>query len=498
MSIALYPSSPPKIPGPLFYARLALSLALIVLAAAAQAQAGAPVILVHGLKSNDATWQRSVAHLESLGFGTPYSYHFDLNASSSTRAEDDVVGPAVAPFWDFVTPTPARTGSEVPDSLALPFDPEGPRPQVAPRGAGATPFVLVNFETWYDGASNTIWVHGTRGLAGHSESNCSAVAKQGYALGLVVADVLAWTGADSVILLGHSMGGLAIREYLQRRLPNGTPRWWADPSAAGGHGVAAAVTYGTPHQGSNTVNLGLFGCPDSEATRDLRYSYVSTGETAPYLYGGDEDIAAYWHNDDVNADGVEGGPVVGLNTGDPSGIYSRDNPAIPLPTDVAYTYIYSTTDWIVPAPRQLVQFLGADGNPYVSPYGSSRAVRRDVGHTAQTDDAEMIAWAVQNARWFPTPSDALPGATVPPVATVYPNPVRGEATVEVLLYGPSSVAVDVVDALGRVVLHRDLGHRGPGGYRVPLAVGRLAPGTYLLRSVVDGVPATPRPFTVVR
>ena len=281
------------------FVRFALAL-VVVAAAPARAQADAPVILVHGLSSNDRAWEEAVVHLESLGFGTPYSYHFDLNASTSTRAEDDVVGPAVVSFWEYASPNPARFGGGgVPDSLALPFSPGAARARVVSRGGGGTPLVLVNFETWYDWDSDTLWVHGTRGASGHSESNCSAIAKQGYALGLVVADVLDWTGADRVILLGHSMGGLAVREYLQRRDADGTPRWWADPRAEGGHGVAAAVTYGTPHQGSNLVNFGLDRyCADTEATRDLRYSYVSTGEVAPYLYGGDEDIQAYWHNDD--------------------------------------------------------------------------------------------------------------------------------------------------------------------------------------------------------
>ena len=211
-----------------------------------------------------------------------------------------MVGPAVAPFWEYATPSTARLrNTGLPDSLALPFDPAAPPARPAARRDGGAPLVVVNFETYYDHDAGTLWVHGTRGVSGHSESNCSAVAKQGYALGFVVADVLDWTGADRVVLLGHSMGGLAIREYLQRRTADGAPRWWADPAADGGHRVAAVVTYGTPHQGSNFVNFGL-NCADTEATRDLRYSYLSTGEVAPYLYGGGEDIDAYWHNDDVD------------------------------------------------------------------------------------------------------------------------------------------------------------------------------------------------------
>lgn len=478
--------------------RYALVLTVLV-AAPAWAQADAPVILVHGLKSNDAAWATTVAHLESLGFGTPYSYHFDLNASTSTRAEDDVVGPAISPFWEYAGADAARRSDPaLPDSLALSFVPGTPSARIVARGeGGGTPLVLVNFETWYDWDANTIWVHGTRNLSGVSDSNCSAVAKQGYALGLVVADVLDWTGADRVILMGHSMGGLAIREYLQRRLPDGTPRWWADPSAASGHHVAAAVTYGTPHQGSNFVNFGL-NCADTEATRDLRYSYLSTGETAPYLYGGDEAIAAYWHNDDVNADGVEGGPVVGLNVGDPSGTLSYDNPDIPLPTDVAYTYIYSHVDAIVTAERQLVRYLATDGLVYLSPYGSARAVRRDVGHLSQTDDYEMIAWAAQTAMWFSTSTDDAPVVAERVEVSVGPNPAFGRTNLSIRLTEPAAVTVSVVDVLGRTAVSLDLGVRPAGETRTPLELGGLAPGVYLVRTVAGGQAPPAVPITVVQ
>ena len=474
------------------------ALLLAVLAAAAQAQTGPPVILVHGLTSSDEAWRASVVHLESLGFGTPYSYHFDLNATTSTRAQDDVVGPAVAPFWEYATAETARLrDAGRPDSLALPFDPAAPRARPAARRGDAAPLVVVNFETYYDHDAATLWVHGTRGVSGHSESNCSAVAKQGYALGLVVADVLDWTGADRVVLLGHSMGGLAIREYLQRRTADGAPRWWAEPGADGGHRVAAAVTYGTPHQGSNFVNFGL-NCADTEATRDLRYSYLSTGEVAPYLYGGDEDIAAYWHNDDVDADGVEGGSVVGLNLGDPTGTYSYDNPAIPLPTDVAYTYLYSHADAIVTAERQLVRYVGTDGNVYLSPYGSARAIRGYAGHLSQTKDAEMIAWAIQNAEWTSPATAAEPGVAETVGVTVGPNPARGRATLTLRLAQPADVSVSVVDVLGRTVLSQTSGPRPAGETRVPLDLSRLAPGVYLVRPVVAGQPASTVPITVAR
>lgn len=57
-----------------------------------------------------------------------------------------------------------------------------------------------------------------------------------------VDSVLAETGAERLILVGHSMGGLVARAYLRR---------------FGGSRVARLVTLGTPHQGSALAHIGL-------------------------------------------------------------------------------------------------------------------------------------------------------------------------------------------------------------------------------------------------
>jgi triacylglycerol lipase len=54
--------------------------------------------------------------------------------------------------------------------------------------------------------------------------------------------VLAETGADQLILVGHSMGGLVARAYLQR---------------CGESRVRALLTLGTPHQGSQLARIGF-------------------------------------------------------------------------------------------------------------------------------------------------------------------------------------------------------------------------------------------------
>jgi triacylglycerol lipase len=65
-----------------------------------------------------------------------------------------------------------------------------------------------------------------------------------YADGIAqrVDEVLAATGAAQLILVGHSMGGLACRAYLRRH---------------GGRKVARLVTLGSPHQGTRLARWGL-------------------------------------------------------------------------------------------------------------------------------------------------------------------------------------------------------------------------------------------------
>lgn len=150
-------------------------------------------------------------------------------------------------------------------------------------------------------------------------SNQSAIVKQGYAMKLAIQEVLRATKTDKVVLLGHSMGGLAIREYLQN-----PSNWPSD----GQHHVAKIITIGTPHGGSNLgggdINLGYFNQADeaSEAVRDLRTSY-KTGYKGVYLFGGYESsiyiqrgfLSSYF-NLDVNCNGITGERVIGLNEKD--------------------------------------------------------------------------------------------------------------------------------------------------------------------------------------
>ncbi len=68
---------------------------------------------------------------------------------------------------------------------------------------------------------------------------------QAIELSQVIDFVLSYHSSDSVVLIGHSMGGLVSRCYLQK------PGYWYHPGQEHGqHGVYAMVTIGTPHLGS--------------------------------------------------------------------------------------------------------------------------------------------------------------------------------------------------------------------------------------------------------
>ncbi len=147
-------------------------------------------------------------------------------------------------------------------------------------------------------------------------SNQAAIVKQGLALSVAIKRIVDVTGRNKVILFGHSMGGLAAREYLQN--PN---LWFAD----GKHHVAKLVTTGTPHGGSDVTGFiltTLFGeiNESSDAVRDLRSSYFYSGDYGVYLYGGYEnsdvmdDSIWGFHNYDVDCDGYVNDFFDGLNT----------------------------------------------------------------------------------------------------------------------------------------------------------------------------------------
>ena len=274
--------------------------------------------------------------------------------------------------------------------------------------------------------------------SGESDSNQSSIEKQGWAVGQAIAAILqANPDKAKVILAGHSMGGLAGREYLQR-FENGSYTWWVDPSdPINGHKVAKLVTAGTPHRGSNASlgNLGsLFNFDEkSEAVRDLRFSY-STGlfsprDPAPYLFFGPENDHvddSYFKSADVDCDGdydtnlISSLNIVG-NGNAWNGTY--DNPSMPLPLNVKYSYYTSYSaqditlfqfnggDGVVADERQWI-FTGGDGSTGDYQDGSSIPAPSDgveyrlsgrvhsannVFHTSQTGDVDDLLRVLDEA-----------------------------------------------------------------------------------------------------
>ena len=300
-----------------------------------------PIIFVHGINSNDATWEKSVGFFrDHFGWNDPYYndqgiLHFVLNAyKDMTRIE----GPdgIIHNIDD--------------DVLLLNFDENGHKVNSLYPGN----VFAINFKNFWNEniAAPFVKIHSS-GKPGWRESsgNESSIVKQGYALGQMIKRVLLKTGAEKVVLVGHSMGGLAAREYLQRTDLAGRHKWWVDPDSPGGHRVAKLVTIGTPHGGSNATDFAalLTINPNSEASRDLHYNYDDSHEAgAPgeidngiYLFGGSETLFSFrnelYHNNDIDCDGSDTSQVVGINSKDPH----IANPDMSLPEDVDYTWIIS-------------------------------------------------------------------------------------------------------------------------------------------------------------
>lgn len=311
-----------------------------------------PIIFIHGLESNNKTWDTTIAkitELYGLEFTSNNVFHACLNAyKDMTRLEGN-------------------------DGVLGTFDDDV---MFAKSNFTKSSLFSINFETFWNQNSNSpmilLYPASSEDVAlGESRSNQASIVKQGFALSVCIKEILKQTGAEKVILMGHSMGGLCSREYLQRRV-NSKPKCWIDPNSPDGHKIAKLVTLGTPHFGSN---VGSFGSTDkddknsnsmlaanlnSDAVRDLRYSYASgDAGSGRYLFGGSEDglthlsyLIGGWHNRDVDCNGSENDEILGINT--------ELQKSMPLPTNIPYHWITSkmsmtSGDGIVDLDRQFIQ-----------------------------------------------------------------------------------------------------------------------------------------------
>ncbi|WP_136668127.1 alpha/beta fold hydrolase [Flavobacterium sp. H122] len=239
-----------------------------------------PIIFIHGLNSSSETWNATTDY-----FDTQYNYiyggrfDFCLNAdNNNTLANKNfypVSGADIAAFETSVI--------------------EGD-------------YYTVNFNVKIDGTFDTDVL-----------SNQAAIAKQGAALKRVIERILQITDKDKVILVGHSMGGLCSREYIQNS---------ENRQSDGKHHVAKLLTLGTPHGGSNASDSSLAGFTgvdvSSEAIRDLKETYYYSGEKSHFLFGGNEtqdnnnmnDNSSIpdFYNTDINCNGITNeSSIMGLN-----------------------------------------------------------------------------------------------------------------------------------------------------------------------------------------
>jgi len=323
-----------------------------------------PVIFVHGLNSDNTTWNSTVAQLSASWL---MSSENNLSAVLNARGGD-----TTEYTQDVVIPLLNTSGVEV-------------------NKITNSNIYTVNFGNFWNRDikdPRILLYNNSLPGANQNPSNQSAIFKQGFALKIFIDSVLRVTGSEKVILAGHSMGGLAIREYLQRR-ENGIHKWWIDPDdTLNGHKVVKVITIGTPHLGTN-VSLQVGGIDfNSEAIRDMRNSFTGSN-SAGYLFGNPESLVpSNYYNKDYNCNGIQTDTAIGLNSG------TADNPAMPLPLNIQYTWIMSNylglgTDLAVPYSSQAIYNGGV-----FAPAGAADTIRTNKNHIQETSDSRSLIRAL--------------------------------------------------------------------------------------------------------
>ena len=242
-----------------------------------------PIIFIHGLNSNSSVWIDLGTQLINSGLSFGGRIDFCLNDDGNNLLSNKNLYPT--------------SGADI--ALYTDYNTE----------LTSADFYLLNFNI--DNFGRLPSDVGFQDVL----SNEAAIVKQGVALKYAIQIVLQKTGRDKVILMGHSMGGLASREYLQNPI-----NWQPD----GNHHVAKLITTGTPHGGYTGVNASALTEIDekSEAYRDLKKDYTISGSNGVYLYGGYENYATMnnnllynFYNVDVNCNGVDADntDIIGLN-----------------------------------------------------------------------------------------------------------------------------------------------------------------------------------------
>lgn len=452
--------------------RLLLLFLLVILFTASVAQSGRksiyPVILVHGLVGSDGTWYKTMQQYQQSGYNVSIDHsrvNYDATGGAGAGSRLDFAlnanGLATDATTDFNYVAGKLNYGDVLD-MGSPID-------------GNNDVFVMNF-------NNGIY------------SNQAAIYKQGFALGIAIQKVLAATKAEKVILVGHSMGGLAIREYLQ----NSRFLFYGNNAT---HKVYRAVTIGTPHGGSNTgsgdLNLqaGIKAFYQkwiderSEAVRDLRTNHLSSGKQGIYLWGGLESNATHgivgigFYNTDINCNG-RADEVGGLNSAKAS----------LLPTDIYFECIVSEvaglkSDFIVTTTSQnLNNFITklVDGNKY------DFAVITNITNVAHIPIAGFAGESEQSIRIM---RSAMLAINIPIAPSNYMVLLTGNTTNNVT-EGFASYLLDI-PTKGRL----DVGYRVANSVYSKISIQKdNAVGAYLINapqtSVISGLDLAPGRYYV--
>ena len=137
--------------------------------------------------------------------------------------------------------------------------------------------------------------------------------------------------------------------------------------------------------------------------------------------------------------------------------------------------VFDGTAWTVVTAEAPFAFEATDADVTGGQITGRFAVRVSLGAAVSAEDAALMADAV----------------------TVYPNPTTGPATVEVAVPTAGALEVAVFDVLGREVARLWDGDAAAGVARFDLEIGALAPGSYVVRVVLEDA-VTARRLTVTR
>jgi hypothetical protein len=348
-----------------------LSLIISQGSIAQELQTPYPIIFVHGLNSDNKTWFQSgqyndiFDYYENIGLENGGNLNVTLDYLRSTTSlnnskEDDVQlftqNPKFGDFYTINFDVHANGQSEKGSNTTytdLILLPNTVNILVAQPIFSVGDIICIDneFMEVLGMSENGLVINVRRGILNSTatthfliktiwnlsnESNQASIVKQGYGLKLAISAIKAKTGAKKVILVGHSMGGLAIREYLRSYSVND---------------VAKVVTIGTPHLGSKAAEISSLvnyvkGIDvRSDAIRDLSYNYTSEeGNPDPpygnspddgiFLFGGKElflQSETSFYSFDVNANGLR----------DDYYINGLSSSLSTLPSGISYSWIVS-------------------------------------------------------------------------------------------------------------------------------------------------------------